>query len=157
MKITIAGMRAVHVKNAAIKVKEKLETQYNNVVVEIMETLPIVLQMEADDLLVTFDLFGFERETLTGGVAYNLLNCKQIHILLNKKNPREERLAMPLSISMFFFCTEYDYYKYLMDTYPEIPYLQVMDAWNDENSAPILEEIITKVSSICRLPMKFRK
>ena len=105
--------------------------------------------MEAEDLLVTFNLSGFEQQTLTGGISYNLLNCKQIHILLDNNLPCEEKLALPLSISMFFFCRGQDYYKYLQNTYPEMPFLQMIDEWDDEGSA--LADIITNVASLCHI------
>lgn len=151
MKIAMAGVGTDSVKDVAIKVKEKLESQYRDIVVELMEVLPVGLKLEAEDLLVTFDLSGFERQTLTGSISYNLLNCRQIHILLNDKLPCEKRLAMPLSISMFFFCKGHDYYKYLSDAYPDIPYLQVIDDWSDENSAAILMQIVEHVGRMCHL------
>ena len=56
------------------------------------------------DLFINFNLAGFEQSTLTDGIAYNLLNCKQIHILLKDHLPHEKYLAKQLSISMFFYC-----------------------------------------------------
>ena len=39
------------------------------------------LKSEAVDLLVTYNLAGFELCTLTDGLAYNLVDCRQIHLL----------------------------------------------------------------------------
>ena len=43
------------------------------------------VKKEAPDLLITTNLWGFEQCTLTDNLALNLLNCKQIHLLLHKK------------------------------------------------------------------------
>ena len=157
MKIVMVGAEAAFGKDVSEKIQERLEAQGNDITIEWMKMLPAEKALEAEDLLITFNLSGFERQTLTGGISYNLLNCKQIHILLEDTLPCEEKLAMPLSISMFFFCKGSGYYEYLLNTYPEIPYLQVIDDWKEENGVAMLTDIIVQVSDICHLPLRFRK
>lgn len=92
------------------------------------------------DLFVNFDLAGFEQSTLTDGIAYNLLNCKQIHILLNQRLPNEKCLHKPLSIAMFFYCAGREYYKYLLKQYPELPFLQEISGWKEEDTEAAVME-----------------
>lgn len=107
------------------------------------------------DLLITFDLAGFERSTLAGGISYNLLNCKQIHFLLNRNLSNESYLSKQLSLSMFFFCSGNDYYHYLIDTYPDIPYLEPIMSQKKADvgviSVDALWLSICKVLEICKL------
>ena len=110
------------------------------------------------DIMISFDLTGFEQCTLTGGIAYNLLNCKQIHILRNEQLPNEKYLAGQLSISMFFYCVSTVYYEYLSLRYPEIPYLREIEGWNevrevvgDANNAHVLANMIIEVAQKCCL------
>ena len=116
------------------------------------------LRKEAVDLLLTFEMLGFERSTLAGGIFYNLLPCKQIHILTRDNLPNEKYLEKQLSISMFFYCTDSQYYQYLLEKYPDIPYLKEVKGWkssDDEKSAEtnanILSEIIEEVMQICHM------
>ena len=146
MNLIITGIVTDSLRNTVNSAKEKLESQYNGVSVKLMDKLPSRSKMEAKDLLVTFNLSGFEQQTLTGGIFYNLLDCKQIHILLEEHLPCEEKLSLPLSISMFFFCKGQAYYEYLLNTYPDIPYMGKIDEWDDEGDT--LVNIYTKVKSI---------
>ena len=56
------------------------------------------------DVLITVDLVGFEQRTLTDNISYNLLDCKQLHLLLHENPRNESYLAGQLSIAMFFYC-----------------------------------------------------
>lgn len=58
------------------------------------------------DVLVTVDLPGFEQRTLTDNISYNLLDCKQLHLLLHENPGNESCLAGQLSIAMFFTARE---------------------------------------------------
>lgn len=151
MNIIITGIGTDSLRKTINGTKEKLESKYSEVSVKLLDKLPQGSRLEAEDLLVTFNLSGFEQQTLTGGISYNLLNCKQIHILLDKGLSYEEKLVLPLSISMFFFCRGQDYYEYLQNTYPEIPFLQKMDEWDNEGNA--LADIIENVAKLCHLVM----
>lgn len=145
------------------KAEEKLKSLYKTLEL-IVWNCTDVKPMKADiaraepDLLLTLDLSGFEQSTLTGGLAYNLLNCKQIHLLLRDNLPEESCLSKQLSIAMFFYCAGTEYYKRLWDTYPDIPYLKQLKNWNLENTptavnknAGILCNVILEVAQICRI------
>lgn len=87
------------------------------------------------DLLITVNLPGFEQSTLTDNIAYNLLVCKQLHLLLHRNLPNELYLDRPLNIAMFFYCVGDDYYNYLLKRYPELPYLKKLSGWRTETEA----------------------
>lgn len=55
------------------------------------------------DLLVTYNLAGFELCTLTDGLSYNLLDCRQFHLKDKKNLANEKYLFKEKSINMFFF------------------------------------------------------
>lgn len=80
-------------------------------------------------LLITADLPGFEQCTLTDNVAYNLLRCKQLHLLFHENLPNEPYLSKPLNISMFFFCASDAFREQLMRQYPDLPYLKALEGW----------------------------
>lgn len=105
------------------------------------------------DLVITFDLCGFNHSTLTDGIAYNLLDCKQIHFLKNRNLSNEMYLSKPLSISMFFFCFDFEYYNYLIKKCPDIPFLEVINMVAEEDElesyAKSLYAVIEKVADAC--------
>ena len=110
------------------------------------------------EMLLVFNLSGFNHTTLTDNISYNLLPCKQIHIITKDNLPNEKYLEKQLSISMFFYCTDSKYYQYLLEKYPDIPYLKEVKGWkssDDEESAEtnanILSEIIKEVMQICHM------
>jgi len=53
------------------------------------------------DILVTYNMAGFEFSTLTDGIAYNLIDCRQIHFLINDSIPNLHMLENNLSLNMF--------------------------------------------------------
>ena len=53
------------------------------------------------DILVTYNTAGFEFSTLTDGIAYNLIDCRQIHFLVNDSIPNLHMLEKNLSLNMF--------------------------------------------------------
>lgn len=55
------------------------------------------------DLLVTYNLAGFELRTLTDGFSYNLVDCRQLHIIDKCDANVEEILKKDTSINMFFW------------------------------------------------------
>lgn len=110
------------------------------------------------EMLLVFNLSGFNHTTLTDNISYNLLPCKQIHILTKDNPPNEKYLEKQLSISMFFYCTDSKYYQYLLEKYPDIPYLKEVKGWKNaadeesaEANAKILSEIIEEVMQICHM------
>lgn len=113
------------------------------------------------NLLINFNLQGFEHSTLAGGIAYNLLDCKQIHILLDEHPDNEKYFSKRLSISMFFYCLGDEYYNYLIEKYPDIPYLKKIDYWNEtqdegaaKENAQTLHKIISEVAELCHMDYK---
>lgn len=76
------------------------------------------------DVLITVDLVGFEQRTLTDNISYNLLDCKQLHLLLHENPRNESYLAGQLSIAMFFYCAGDALYNRLAQRYPHLPYLK---------------------------------
>ena len=116
------------------------------------------LQKLAPDLLVTVDLLGFEQCTLTDNISYNLLNGKQIHLLLHEELPNEKYLEKQLSIAMFFYCAGDVYYDFLRKKYPDLPYLKEIPDWQTgederaaEKNAEILSGILREVSEECKI------
>ena len=110
----------------------------------------------APDVLVTTDLAGFEQCTLTDNISYNLLSCKQIHLLLHENLPYEKYLEKQLSIAMFFYCVGDAYYDALKNKYPNLPYLKKIQGWQIgedehamEKNAEILSAILQEVSVEC--------
>ena len=163
MKLFILQPSSGKLTSILKQTKEILQTKDSNTVVEIHSDKNIKLVCEDvrksnADLFLNFNLTGFEQSTLTDGVAYNLLDCKQIHILLDDKLPNEKYLAKQLSISMFFYCLGTDYYKYLLDRYPDIPWLKEINFCQEESkekapsaNAEILCGIVQEVARICRI------
>lgn len=140
------------VQNYKKRTKDKIE------VVAIPYTSPqcsnliSTIKNQNHHILITFNLSGFELCTLTDNISYNLLNCKQIHILLDRNLKNEKYLSKPLSIAMFFYCLDEKYYDYLINSYPDLPYLKNIGQWQAgdgfsalENNAKILENIIQDV------------
>ena len=111
----------------------------------------------ASELLLTVDLAGFDRVTLTDNIAYNLLDCKQVHVLCGKDLPNEKALEKSLSIAMFFLCFEKENCEVLKRRYTHIPWIECMEGWspvedlcadkNVEEIAKVLETVIKE----CRL------
>lgn len=85
-----------------------------------------LLRTECFDLIITFDLVGFEQTTLMDGILYNLVSSKFLNFIFRKNLENEKYLSRQLSISMFFYCRGADYGKYLQGEYPEMPYLKVI-------------------------------
>lgn len=163
MKVVIAQTLTGKDRELINLLKKKLQALCEDAVVEIWENakqevaLADVKKAELD-LFINFNLAGFGQETLMGGIAYNLLNCKQIHILLEDKLPNEHFLEKQLSIAMFFYCVGPAYCKYLSAGYPEIPYLKEIKGWADMNTkdgmdknADILCNIVTETAKMCHI------
>lgn len=109
------------------------------------------------EIIITFNLAGFDISTLTDGLSYNLVNSKFIHFLLHENLPNEKYLSKQLSISMFFYCVGKEYCDYLLKTYPEIPWLKELTGWNTEGTQNTESNVACIVSAIeevmreCRL------
>ncbi len=106
------------------------------------------------DIIITFDLEGFEQSTLTDGISYNLLNSKFVNLLLHENLPNEKYLKKQLSISMFFYCVGDGYYQHLLNSYPELPYLKPLEGWQvaegEESMTRNLECIMAAIEEVLR-------
>lgn len=175
MKILIGRIASRQLQDTVYLMKKKLEEYHQDtslgvspggntgIAVEIWDGTGTQLtcadiKKSGADLFVNFDLDGFGQSTLTDGIAYNLLDCKQIHILLKNSSPEERYLAKQLSISMFFYCADSGYCRYLQDKYPDIPYLKAIGEWKREgeenclsDNADTLCAIMHEVSKICHI------
>lgn len=175
MKILIVQPDSGQMQKIISLLKEKIEknsqefseddpqSKFEGITVEIWDSakLPVTcadIRKSEADLFINFDLAGFEQSTLTDGIAYNLLDCKQIHILLKNRLPHEKYLAKQLSISMFFYCADREYFQYLQGKYPDLPYLKMIEGWKregEENSTErcvqALYAIVREVMLLCRM------
>ena len=61
------------------------------------------VQNESPDLLVSYNLAGFELGTLTDSLLYNLIDCRQFHIIKKRSLPNEKYLQKLKSINLFIF------------------------------------------------------
>lgn len=111
--------------------------------------------------MININLSGFEFTTLTGGISYNLWNTKFVHFLLERNLPNEGCLGRPLSISMFFYCVGKEHKEYLHRRYPEIPYLEEIEGWEDRDerkaesgNAKKMVYAVYRVAGICDLPFR---
>ncbi|MBQ9333001.1 MAG: hypothetical protein IJS12_01550 [Lachnospiraceae bacterium] len=86
----------------------------------------------APDLMITEDLEGFEMCTLTDAVSYNLIHCRQLHLLLSGDLTNERYLARQLSLLMTFVCPDTDRATALKDKYPDIPEITTMEKMPDD-------------------------
>lgn len=148
MKILITGTKCIENLQLAEDFLKKLKDRY--VTVDIWPDNQRITNTDIKecqtDLLITFDLQGFQYCTLTDGIAYNLLDCKQVHFLLGRDLENEKYLAKQLSIAMFFFCANQDYYEYLLEKYPEIPYLEKIGG--EEDISGISDALVEAVAAI---------
>lgn len=101
------------------------------------------LEKEAPDLLVTFDLEGFEQRTQTGNLFYNLLSCKMIHFLFGNQIRYRDYLSGKLSLAMFFFCVGSNEKEVagMKEKYCNIQYLKQIGRL----STAEIEDVVTEV------------
>ena len=66
-------------------------------------TLEKYVKKENPNLLISYNLAGFELSTLTDSVLYNLLDCRQFHLITKDNVPNEKYLEKLLSINLFIF------------------------------------------------------
>lgn len=163
MKILIAMTSSEKTGRVAKRLKEKLEDSDENITVALWNrTQPQItcadVRKAQADLFITFNLAGFEGSTLTDGVAFNLLDCKQIHFLLDTKMENERYLDRLLSISMFFYCGQETQLCSLQERYPDLPYLKALDGWErteggngTEKNAETLFHAVREVMGLCHM------
>lgn len=109
-----------------------------------------LLSKETFDLIITFDLAGFEQTTLMGGISYNLVSSKFVNFLLHENLQNEKCLSKQLSLSMFFYCAGEEYETYLRENYPDIPYLKTLQG-SEETTEAAIEAVVEEVLVECHL------
>ena len=109
-----------------------------------------LLSKDPFDLIITFDLVGFEQTTLMGGVSYNLVNSKFVNFLLHENLQNEKYLSKQLSLSMFFYCADRKYETYLREHYPDIPYLRSLQG-SEETVEAAMRSAVEEVLAECHL------
>lgn len=157
-KILIICKENNKLKKLIADLQSKLQNVMRGALVEVYREEGIICNQKLKDvdLLIAFNLAGFEQCTLTDGVSYNLFKCKQIHFILDRNLPNEKYLEKPLSMAMFFYCADDEYCKYLLEKYPDIPYLKLMfikDIEKDSVTANVdaLWKSVCEVIKICKL------
>ena len=83
-------------------------------------------------LIITNNLKGFEEVTLTEHPSYNLLNCRQIHLITEHLGSKEIYLNHNLSLSMFFYCTNKEYGEKIKRKYSSLHSLEIIEQWNEQ-------------------------
>ncbi len=78
------------------------------------------------DYLLSFDMAGFEMDTLTEESAYNLLYAKQIHILFQNDQKYRIYLRQNLAMNLFLFIGDEYLFKQYKQEYSHILNLEVM-------------------------------
>ncbi|MCR4895650.1 MAG: hypothetical protein K5891_02625 [Lachnospiraceae bacterium] len=82
----------------------------------------------APELMVTWNLEGFEMCTIMDAIAYNLLHCRQLHLLPGTGWDTEENrkiLRKQLSLTMFFYCGDEEQKRRLTEINPDVPFLEI--------------------------------
>ncbi len=90
---------------------EKLINNNDSVNISYMDTsdnnhrnrLEAFVRDESPDLLVSYNLAGFELCTLTDSLLYNLIDCRQFHFIKKRNLPNEKYLQKLKSINLFMF------------------------------------------------------
>ncbi len=137
MKVLLIGSTAGRLHKNTKEVTEALESHGHactaiyrspgdarNIMKEIREFAP--------DLMITEDLEGFEMCTLTDAVSYNLIHCRQLHLLLSEELSNERYLAKQLSLLMTFVCPDPARVAALKDKYPDIPEITTVENMPDD-------------------------
>lgn len=159
MKIITVSEQPINAIQGLKQFQEKMAKQGNNEVSYLRhipeERKDIIAEIKAfhPDLLITTDLAGFEQCTLTDNISYNLLDCKQLHLLLRENLPNEPYLAKQLSIAMFFYCAGDEYREYLVRKYPNLPSLKSLPTGQaGSRDAEDFYEAFQEVLRECKLP-----
>lgn len=135
MKIAIVSYNIVDMDGLSQGLKSEFNTELESIVLfgQDIKRRPYLYQdikAYAPDLLITFELAGFELCTLTDSLSYNLLDCKQLHWINKKGNVNEHYLEEILSIAMFFATGKEEIFEYLSENYAHIPRLYMVNESN---------------------------
>lgn len=97
------------------------------------------IKEETPDLLVTENLEGFEMETLTDAVAYNLLHNRQLHMMWDIPTGYAKYLEKQLSLWMYFYAKDEACVQMLQSRYPNLPGVYEMSG---ENAICMLQQAV---------------
>lgn len=108
-------------------------------------------------ILLTINLAGFDRTTLADNIAYNLLDCKQLHVIIDDNLKNEKELEKLLSIAMFFVCSHQKQCESLKGRYPHIPWIECMEGWSptedlcEDKNVEEIAKVLERVMEECQL------
>lgn len=157
MNAVIVAEDARVAEELAEKLNERFENRVGFSVIPLQGDLIGKIKKMNPELLLTVDLAGFDRVTLTDNIAYNLLDCKQVHVICGKTLQNEKALEKALSIAMFFACSSAEQCGQLKERYPHIPWMKCMEDWSlaeDLCTDKNVEEIVKMLECVikeCRL------
>lgn len=158
MNTSTAYLKLIEEFCGNLNMKGMQEVETISILCEEKEDIVHKVKEAAPDILVVTDLFGFTQSTLTDNLALNLLDCKQVHLLISDWIPNESMLEKQLSIAMFFYCRSELYMEELREKYPNLPCLKLLDGWQvegghekDVSNAEILSSVICEVAAECGL------
>ena len=148
-----------------VSVSKQLAEQLNVLFGEKVSFVEVTLQGDLigkikeinPEILLTINLAGFDRTTLTDNIAYNLLDCKQLHVICDENLRNEKELEKLLSIAMFFACSKKEMREVLKIKYPHIPWITDMEGWScseglcAEKNVAEIARVIEVVIKECRL------
>lgn len=152
MNAVIVAEDARVAEELAEKLDERFENKVSFCVIPLQGDLIGTIKEKNPELLLTVNLAGFDRVTLTDNIAYNLLDCKQLHVIIDDNLKNEKELEKLLSIAMFFVCSHQKQCESLKGRYPHIPWIECMEGWsttedlcedkNVEEIAKVLERVM---------------
>lgn len=67
------------------------------------QLIPGMIKENMPDVLISYNLAGFEWTTLTDGLGYNLINCLQLHFIEKDELANEEMLDKLRGINLFIY------------------------------------------------------
>lgn len=67
------------------------------------QLIPGMIKENIPDVLISYNLAGFEWTTLTDGLGYNLINCLQLHFIEKDELANEEMLDKLRGINLFIY------------------------------------------------------
>ena len=116
MHITAAKYAAADLTKAGYNVKfaNTMATSDDNV-------LKYTMQQAAPDLLVTFDMAGFDLDILGGDLFYNSLCCPAVHVLFKRAEDYEPSYFKRMNFTMEFITLGERDSSYISDTYFRVP------------------------------------
>ncbi len=157
MNAVIVAEDARVAEELAEKLDERFENKVSFCVIPLQGDLIGTIKEKNPELLLTVNLAGFDRVTLTDNIAYNLLDCKQLHVIIDDNLKNEKELEKLLSIAMFFACSSAEQCGQLKERYPHIPWMKCMEDWSlaeDLCTDKNVEEIVKMLECVikeCRL------